>query len=195
MTIDTSYFYEDLAIAQVTSPAVKAAVNRFIAIYEPKLLQALLGYELYKAYKAGIAEDPINTKWTALRDGAEYTNRFNRLDKWEGLIRTVVAPVEAVIGPPAVDAIPGQYQSPIANFVYYWYMRSNATTTAGGGEAENNVAVKASPATKMMRAWNQMVKWNWELMEYLQSNADLYPDFVNNRNKDRMNVLTPIPNF
>lgn len=191
MTIDTSYFFEDLLIAQVDEAAVASSVSRFIAIYEPKLLTALLGYELYKAYKAGIDEEAPNSKWTAIRDGSEYTNRYNRLDKWEGLIRTVVAPIEASEDPP-VTAVAGQYQSLIANYVYYWYMRSNATTTAGSGEVNNNVSAPVSPNIKMRRAWNQMVKWNWELIEFLQCNADVYPEFVNDRHTERWNVLTQI---
>lgn len=194
MTIDTSYFYEDITIAQVETPAVADTVSRFIAIYEPKLLTSLMGYELYKAYKAGIAAEVPNAKWIAIRDGSEYTNRYGRLDKWEGLKRTVVAPVEAT-EEPLVEAVAGQYQSLVANYVYYWYMRSNATTTAGSGEVNNNVSAPVSPGLKMLRAWNQMVKWNWELIEFLQSNADVYPEFVNDRKEDRVNVLTPITMF
>lgn len=69
-------------------------------------------------------------------------------------------------------------QSPIANFIYYWYLRNNATTTAGSGEAGNNVSAPVSPKTKMVRAWNQMAEWNLELVEFLLSNMSVYTEFT-----------------
>lgn len=67
----------------------------------------------------------------------------------------------------------------IANYVYWHWMADQATVTTGTGEKVPAAAngVDASPARKMVRAWNQMVDWNNELIEYLLSNATDYPEF------------------
>lgn len=71
--------------------------------------------------------------------------------------------------------------SPIANYVYWHWMADQATVTTGTGEKASAAAnaVDASPARKMVRAWNQMVDWNCELVEFLLSNPADYPEFQN----------------
>lgn len=59
--------------------------------------------------------------------------------------------------------------SPIANCVYYFYMRANQSKTTGAGEVKMDIirtrAVSASE--KMCRAWNEMVKLNRKIHEDL----------------------------
>ena len=69
--IDSSYFFDDLSIAQKSDVAVASSITRCINQYEPKLLADLLGYELYKNYKAGIIA--ATQKYLDIRDGKEYT--------------------------------------------------------------------------------------------------------------------------
>lgn len=68
--------------------------------------------------------------------------------------------------------------SPIANYVYYWYMRDQATITTGVGEAKPNVdhAAPAESAQKMVRAWNEMSAQVTSLHTLLNQSASLYPD-------------------
>lgn len=187
--IDTSFFYGDLSIAQITDAPVANAVNRVINEREPELLLAFFGYELYKNYLAGITAN--TPKYIYLRDGNEFTNIFRagKLDKWRGLKETVVAPVT---GPPAVA---GQYRSLIANYVYCRYMENNATQTTGTGEKKSNAqnAVDASPRGKIARAWNQMVTWNIELMHFILSNQADYPEFLSyyGSSCEFKNLITP----
>lgn len=72
-------------------------------------------------------------------------------------------------------------KSLVANYVYWHWMADQATVTTGTGEKASAAAnaVDASPARKMVRAWNQMVKWNLELVEFLLSNPADYPEFQN----------------
>lgn len=156
MIINPTYFAGDLTIPQLSQPAVQNTLSWFINEYEPKFLNDLLGYQLYSDYTAGITGATPAAIWTELRDGKEYTNKFGRLDKWKGLSFT----------------LNGVKKSPIANYIYYWYLRNEATTTTGGGEVASNVAMPASPAGKMTRAWNQMVDWNRELVEFMNGNAN-----------------------
>lgn len=187
MIIDTTYFYGELSIAQITDASISGTVTRFINQYEPKILMDLFGYELYKNYKAGI--DATDQKYVDIRDGKEYTNRAGKLTKWRGLKETITAPVT---GPPAVA---GQYQSLIANYVYYHYIRNEVSATTGTGEKTLNAqnAATASPRFKLARAWNQMVDWNCELVEFLLANETDYPEFLYHySNRALQNLLTPV---
>jgi hypothetical protein len=71
-------------------------------------------------------------------------------------------------------------ESLIANYVYYWYMRKEASQTTTIGEvatkAEN--ATRTNPGAKMARAWNQMVEWVHELYCFLETRRSDYPYLV-----------------
>lgn len=161
--IDISFFFGELNVAQKTESA--GSLGIFIDEMEPRLLTDLLGYELYKAYTTGIAAVTPDAKWLAIRDGKEYTNRSGHLTYWDGLIFTKGTAKKSLI----------------ANFVYWHWMADQSTVTTGTGEKASAAAnaVDVSPARKMVRAWNQMVKWNCEFVEFLLSNPTDYPEFQN----------------
>lgn len=71
-------------------------------------------------------------------------------------------------------------QSPIANYVYYWYMRNNHTQTASTGETKgkHENADWSSQAVKLTRAWNEMSVWICELVDYLDAKKDDYPEWA-----------------
>ena len=93
-------------------------------------------------------------------------------------------------------------QSPIANYVYYWWMRTHATTSAGGGETTNTPSAPVSPGNKLAHAWNEMVQWNRELVNYMYSSPDYptpngwlwprYTTWFSMESGQRDNLLTPI---
>lgn len=163
--IDTSFFYGKLLIAQSTEPSVALSITKAIDIFEPEFMLKLLGYELYKVFKAELTPS-ISDRMKGLRDGAEYQNRYGILDRWKGLKFT--------------DG--SGNRSPIANFVYYWYTRNNATKTTGTGE--KNVGSKNSTnsdsVNKQCSAWNEMATWCNELWEFLYVNQDIYPEYFRN---------------
>lgn len=70
-------------------------------------------------------------------------------------------------------------ESPIAMYVYYWYIRNNHSQTASTGEVKSQTenAVQHNPALKMTRAWNEMSAWVCELKDYLDANETLYPEW------------------
>lgn len=163
MLIDKTYFIGEINIAQLSQPAVQAALTLFIEKREPEYLEKALGYEFYQLFTAGITAE--EQRYEDLRDGAEYNNSDGHLKKWKGLITT-------------------DKRSPIANYIYYWHMRDNVTFTAGTGEKEgkSDNAGNASPAIKMIRAWNEMVDWTIALYDYLLYKKDedgelIYPEF------------------
>lgn len=179
--IDSTYFYGGkLKIAQASEPSVAAAIAVSIDTYEPEFLTKLFGYAMYKAYLAEVGADG---RMQDLRDGKEYTNRYGVLDKWRGL--------------KFVDGT-GK-RSMIANFVYYWWMRSNATATTGTGE--KNIGSKNATSTdsvnKQVTAWNEMVKYVNQFWEYLYAKQDVFPEYFNNWpiiKRDSIELYKPINN-
>lgn len=133
---------------------VSADLQSLIDDKEPEVLTKLLGYSLYKAFIAGLAEDPIPQKWADLKNGAEYTDQRGNLQKYLG-----IKPI-------------------ISRFVYYWYLRQQATQTTGVGESSNKTenAIRTSPNQKQATAWNDMVKAVKSCYAYLHDNVDLYPE-------------------
>jgi hypothetical protein len=157
--IDTSYFIGPLLIGQSDQATVSTRLTQFIDRYEKEYFLNLMGYNFKKLYDAGIAA--VTQKYVDIRDGKEYTNRWGVLDKWRGLKET------------------DPKRSPIANYVYYWFERDTVTVTTGTGEVKPNQQNSRSiyAGNKMMTAWNEMVKWNWEFWNFMYSNQDTYPEF------------------
>lgn len=159
-TIDATYFFRHLTVAQKSDANVSSSLTSFIEEHEDQLLLDLFGYDLYKAYKAGAG---TTQKYTDIRDGKEYTTRAGISTKWRGLKYTVGTAKHSLI----------------AAYVYWNWMRNEATVTTGTGEKTANAqnADNASPARKMVDAWNWMVDQIQELCEFLLSKQDDYPEF------------------
>ena len=160
-TIDSTYFYGANLIPQLTSTAVLAEVNQYIAQYEEEYFDKVFGYKFKKLYKAGITA--LAQIYLDIQDGKEYTDKEGNDRKWNGL--------KYVLGATKL--------SPIADYVYYWYTRQHASMSTGSGEKEldaENSTTSAS-AVKQMREWKDMVKKNKELSEILLSNYLIYTDF------------------
>jgi hypothetical protein len=153
--IDETYFIGELNIPNTDRPAVSEALTNMISIREKELLTDLLGYDMYKLFLAS----PTDPRWADLKNGKEYTVN-GRLHKWEGLIEE-------------------NTQSLIANYVYYWWIRNEVSKTSGIGEVRpvSENAVNASPADKMVKAWNQMSDKIRRLFHFLYNNADTYPEW------------------
>ena len=150
MIIDKTYFIGEINIPGLQSTDVQAKLNVFINKYESEYLELALGYSFAKLFAAGLAADTPPTKWTDLKDGAEYENADGITKKWKGLSNSMK-------------------NSPIANYVYYWHTRDNATYTAPMGEVKGKSenSVSTSGAIKQMRAYNAMVDMTRSLHEFL----------------------------
>lgn len=150
--IDASYFIGQITIAQVETPPVSENLQLFIEKYEPEILRKLLGKDFYRAFVNGLQAPTPEQRWIDLRNGVE--------DEWMGFTNDLK-------------------QSIIANYVYYWYTRDQASQTVGMGEslpkAEN--AERFSFANKQVRAWNEMVDWIHELYHFLREHQAEYPEF------------------
>ncbi|MBS1988751.1 hypothetical protein JST56_07235 [Candidatus Dependentiae bacterium] len=138
----------------------------FITKYEQKYLNGVLGYAFSKLFTDGLAADPVEDRWTKLKEGDSYVDANGVTQQWTGFI--------------TIDEA-----NPIVNYVYYWFTRDNAskTTPTGEREDEENGAVNVSGASKQSRGWNEMVQLNCALHDFLLNKKDVngilvYPEFT-----------------
>lgn len=151
--INVTFFKSEIALPQLSSPAVQENVNRYINTYEPIFLNEVFGYEFATEFVAGISAEPVLQKWTDLKDGAVFTDPVtDKARNWPGISNS------------------------IAYYVYYHLRKDDSVTTTSAGDsvskAEN--AGMISSARKMTTAWNQMVKWNQIMWNFLYVNRETY---------------------
>lgn len=161
--IDRTYFIGEINLPNTNQTAVQENIDFLISKREPELLIALFGYAMYKAFIAGLLEDPVPQRWVDLRDGVDYTDTDGTLRHWMGLV-----------------AVDGEVkESLIANYVYYWFTRKEATQTTGVGEVVTKTenSARVSPMAKQVRVWNEMVDWIAELFNFLQVKKEDYPEW------------------
>lgn len=161
--IDRTYFIGEINLPNTNQTAVQENIDYLISKREPELLTQLFGYGMYKAFIAGLQEDPVPQRWIDLRDGVDYTDTDGEERHWMGLVAKVDEPKESLI----------------ANYVYYWFLRKEATQTSGVGETVTKTenSVRTSPVAKQVRAWNEMVTWIGELFNFLQVKKADYPEW------------------
>lgn len=160
--INSSYFIGEKDIPNTTYAEVADMISNLILVYEEKYLETFMGYELYKKFKDGIAEVTPEVKWTKIKNGTEFTGQDGQLKKWKGLVDTTT------------------YESPIAYYCYWYYLKRNATQSASMGEVrtDNANSTPASPRYKMANALNKMVELNKVLHDFLVSNYSDYPEYA-----------------
>lgn len=78
----------------------------------------------------------------------------------------------------AILNLPG-FKTAIANYIYYYWMRYQATQNfgTGTGNSANTNATPASPVDKVRRAWFEMYIANWKTLKYLRDNSTTYPEY------------------
>jgi hypothetical protein len=99
MFIDKTYFVGPLTIAQLGQPAVEDDLNNFIALWEPKILEAALGYDFYQAFLEGLnvgSDEQPEQRWLDLLNGVSFANVSGTKRKWVGFaggdnVQTVVS--------------------------------------------------------------------------------------------------------
>ena len=136
--VQPSDFEGKYTLANTSEAYIDALIQLAIDEYEPTMLTDLLGAELYADFIAGLAQDPVLPKWTALQ---------------------------------------AKVFKSILCYVYYMYMRDNATSTTGNGEtnAKTANAEQTTPIDKMMDRWNEGVKGNYATVKFVNDTPDDYP--------------------
>lgn len=274
MLIDSSYFFGDIMVAQLSSSPVRDKVNWFIDQYEPEYMEGMIGQAAYKKLKEDLLLPTLPDRWRDLLYGKTYTSGGQDYN-WQGLIQlpesdatiiaddgrqsivvgrgeqydpeagetTTIIP-DAIVGADFVflqrgfgplredefsvagnvltllgglvfsegdtyfyfsksaltttaGGVTSFRCSPIAYYVYYWIMRSEATQTTGTGEAiiDKQNAISESPKQKMVTAWNKMQRINVDLYYYLNDHRSTYPEWQWNYRNNRPEFLKPINLF
>jgi len=175
--IDITYFIGERHIANVSSPSVAENIIDMIAIYEPELLEALLGIDLYADLLEGLEQDPIEARWTDLVDGTVFIYRGQKV-RWIGLRNA-------------------QKRSPLADFVYFKYKADNVEHTVGAGNMQSNAenGTIVSPMGKMVPAWNSMSASLNTLFCFIESRGLDYSSWTRPRSSFVKSLLNPVNSF
>lgn len=138
--ISPSNFIGEINIPNLDSPGISSNLNGFINKYEPKYLKLVLGNKFADDFAAGLLVDPIEQRWTDLKNLPEL-------------------------------------KEAIADYVYCFWIKNQVTMTTGTGEVKtkNENSTIVNPTQKMVRAWNEMVKDNIAVCEWLNEKSDVYP--------------------
>lgn len=141
-----------------TSTAIVGGLEYFIAKFEPEYLGKLLGKELSEEFLSYLdrreESEEKEARWEDLISKLKWTRR---------------------IGKKEINL------SPIANYIYFFYLRHNhAQATTTGVKQDTDDGKLLSPERKMVFAWNNMVEMNKALfawIEYRRCNFPLWnPD-------------------
>jgi hypothetical protein len=137
-------------------------LKQMIVDLEPKFLTALLGYEFAETFYSILYEgtNPLGDAFlesaysgyihvTEILDGGNFIDKLNRKNYWVGFKK---------IGSNA-----------IANYVYCNMLAKRMSTSTSLGERamESENAMIADLKPKYIRAWNEMVEWNWILDNFI----------------------------
>lgn len=163
--IDETYFIGSFSIAQLSQKSVRDKLSDIVSTYQPQLLKAALGYELYAAFMEGLdvgSDETIDQRWLDLKNGKVFTTTYDKSEEWIGFTNT--------------DK--NQF-SPLVSYIYYQWLRELNTQVAGINTVQANAenAVIANPAARMTEAYNQMVADIRILWEFLKANEETYPEF------------------
>jgi len=167
--IDSDYFKQDINLP--TSNA-NTDIDNVITLYEPRILEEVLGYELGQLvndYVAVSSPQPI----LDLVEGKEYTIDYNgrtQTLKWNGLKNEIKV-------------------SLIAYYVYVMWQRNHASNTTNVGETASEVELsnRVSPAQKMGSAWYKMRELlgysgqgitKPSMYNFLKENESDYPELI-----------------
>lgn len=151
--INKEYFYGEIDI-----PNIDDQINTFNALldqYEREILTDLLGYPLYKAYKAALVTasgdpDSLPSPWIEFVKGAEFTFPF------EG--RTVTA-----YWPGLVNA---EKYSLLAYYSYFKLRYKDLSIVTGVNEVKGKTenAARVKEVRKMVFAWNKFIEHYGEIV-------------------------------
>jgi hypothetical protein len=177
MLIDASYFVGELNIPNTDKPEVLERLNWFIAKYEVVILRDVLGTDLYREFMtvlgqnpkqtpftngydnvtSGLANSTVDDKWKMMLNGIEYLGLDARMHKWQGFIASQDD-----------TSIP---KSILANGIYCYWLRNNASFSMGTGEKviKSESSVNVSSVGKYSNAWNEMCDWLHEMIWFLDT--------------------------
>ena len=152
--INNTYFVNELKM-----PIDNIDTQSYIDEHEPIILRKILGYALYIEFVTALADTPAQ-KWLDLRDGVEYTDFNDNLQKYDG-IKTIIT--EYVFNEIVSD-------------------KQDYTTDSGVKLGITDNTEKANPRYKQRFAQNDMVDRIAVMDEFINvtnsDTADTYADYL-----------------
>ena len=159
--INETYFIGDISIP----PNDFGNILTYVTKYERQCLIDTLGYALYKE----IAAYTVSGSTQRIKDiveGKEYT--FDDMTvKWGGLVND-------------------EKESPLAYYIYYFYMKGNKTITGNVNEMalQSENSESASIVDKLVYSWDKFMELAFHyvypfnsLFAFLQQNESTYPEW------------------
>lgn len=159
--IDVTYFINSINIPNTDNPTVSEELTALINASEPQFLRALMGAELYTAFKAGIQAESPDQRWLDLRDGKDYTYQGDTKN-WEGLRNATTK------------------QSLIADYTFFEWVNQRVQQWSGTAVVQSTTqdnATAVSPAKVMSRAWNSMTQSAASFYAFMEANESTYPEW------------------
>jgi len=148
-----SDFKGENTIAQVPANvgSVNLTVQGFIDKYEPKFLKELLGTTLALEFINGLIPVPFDPPTDPVT--------YEPIDpKWIALRDET------------------DLKQMLVDYIYFFYIRNETTSTAGMGEAKGKMdnATSVNSVFKQERAWNEMCR----MARFFDLDTSVYPSFV-----------------
>ena len=176
--INNSYFDKlNLTLPNTSSSGDGEVLRLLIDDEQINYLTIMLGTDLATLFIDGITQvtnsslGTTNIKWLNLLFGKKGINNTYSND-WLGFSNHHVY-IPANIG--STRKI-----SPYANYIYNKMIESKITTTFGQGEAQPNFenSTLSNPYIKLMRSWNDMVKYHFQMHNFIMENIVDYPSYI-----------------
>ena len=176
--INNSYFDKlNLTLPNTSSSGDGEVLRLLIDDEQINYLTIMLGTDLATLFIDGITQvtnsslGTTNIKWLNLLFGKKGINNTYSND-WLGFSNHHVY-IPANIG--STRKI-----SPYANYIYNKMIESKITTTFGQGEAQPNFenSSLSNPYIKLMRSWNDMVKYHFQMHNFIMENIVDYPSYI-----------------
>lgn len=132
-------------------------LNDYISKYEAIFLSSIFGYSMYQEFIENY--DETDSPYYDLKNGAEYEDVAGNIQNWSGFVSG---------------------SNPIANYVYTKFIAEQSIIITSVGAVSNQAenATRVSINAKLVYAWNEMVRFNCRLHDYLFANRDDFPDYV-----------------
>jgi len=179
--IDSTFFVSEISVPNTGKADVLENLNNLIHKHETECLKQILGYELFNKFENALPT-PVEQRMSDLLNGVEWTSPDGTIQKWQGLVHDKL--------------------SLIANYIYWFYKKNEATQSSGIGTVVPKGAsvVNVSPREKMTSAWNFFSEESIDLIYFLRNQKDaggniMYPEFTDKQYLIAYNFCRKVSTF
>lgn len=143
--IDVSFFIGEMNVPNTDQASTASLLQVYIDQYEPEYLTALLGPDLYAAFKDGLLLQPVPQEWTDLQNQLIVINGASK-----------VSPITNYV------------------YFFFTRRATYNNTGAGITQPAYENATVVDSKIETARAWNQMNKLSFTVYKFLITNCLVY---------------------